>query len=200
MIGFLRGKVSHLMIDQCFIDVQGVGYRVYISGSTRNKLHLQQEVTLFTYLHVREDALVLYGFFSQDEYELFYKLLSVSGIGPKVALGILSSITVENLCRAIQQKQLSILTKLPGIGKKSAERLILELKDKLPSVGGDTELDFMVAENMAGNDDVLTEATAALAALGYTQAEIIPVLKKSAKLSSVEEIIKFALKEFAGRN
>ena len=124
MIGYVRGQVSHLFVDYCFIDVQGVGYRLHISAATRQKLSVGTAVTLFTYLNVREDALLLYGFYTQPEYDLFNKLISVSGIGPKVAMGMLSAITVDNLCRAIQQKQLGILTKLPGIGKKSAERLI----------------------------------------------------------------------------
>jgi len=198
MIGYLRGKVTHLLVDYCLLDVQGVGYRVFIANSTRTKLHLKEEVTLFTYLNVRDDAMLLYGFYSQDEYDLFHKLISVSGIGPKVALGMLSAITVDNLCRAIEQKQIGILTKLPGIGKKSAERLILELKDKVQSSGKDEDFLVYQDDGVIG-DDLISEASAALLALGYTQAEIMPILKKSAKLTSVEEIIKFALKEFAGR-
>ena len=138
MIGFLRGKVAYLLTDYALLDVQGVGYRVFISGATRQKLHLHGEAQLFTYMSVREDAIQLYGFASQEEYDIFQLLISVSGIGPKVALGVLSHITAEGLCRAIQQKQTSILTKLPGIGKKSAERLVLELKDKI-SFSDDTD-------------------------------------------------------------
>ena len=200
MIGYLRGKVKYLLTDYCLLDVQGVGYRVFIAGSTRNQLRLGEEATLFTHLSVREDAMLLYGFYSQQEYELFQLLISVSGVGPKVALGILSAITVDGLCRAIQQKQSSVLTKLPGIGKKSAERLILELKDKVSFAGGvDEALNLTDLQETVG-EDMMSEASAALLSLGYTQAEIAPVLKKAARLESVEEIIKFALKEFAGRN
>lgn len=198
MIGYLHGKITYLLVDYCLLDVQGVGYRVFIANSTRAKLNLQQEATLFTYLNVRDDAMLLYGFYSQEEYDLFHKLISVAGIGPKVALGILSAITVDNLCRAIQQKQVGILTKLPGIGKKSAERLILELKDKVQSAA-DAE-DFLVVQGEAEvGDDMISEALQALMALGYTQVEIMPILKKSVKCESVEAIIKFALKEFAGK-
>jgi len=198
MIGYLHGKITYLLVDYCLLDVQGVGYRVFIANSTRAKLKLQQEATLFTYLNVRDDAMLLYGFYSQEEYDLFHKLISVAGIGPKVALGILSAITVDNLCRAIQQKQVGILTKLPGIGKKSAERLILELKDKVQSAA-DAE-DFLVVQGEAEvGDDMISEALQALMALGYTQAEIMPILKKTVKCESVEAIIKFALKEFAGK-
>ncbi len=198
MIGYLHGRVTHLMVDCCLLDVQGVGYRVFIADSTRTKLKLGQEATLFTYLNVREDALLLYGFYTQPEYDLFNKLISVSGIGPKVAMGMLSAITVDNLCRAIQQKQLGILTKLPGIGKKSAERLVLELKDKVQALDDDLEALF-VPEGDGGAGDVISEAMLALQSLGYSQAEITPLLKKATKLKTVEEIIKYALKEFAGR-
>lgn len=198
MIGYLRGEVSHLFSDCCFIDVQGVGYRVFIPDSTRQKLIIDKPVLLFTYLSVREDALLLYGFYSQDEYGLFLQLLSVSGIGPKVAIGILSSISPTNFRTAICQQKIAILTKLPGIGKKTAERMILELKDKIGDIGqiNDTENAEILPEYL---DNVMQEATQALMALGYSQYEIAPVLKKCQgdDIQSIERIIKFALKEFS---
>jgi len=197
MIGYLNGKISHLLIDYCLINVNGVGYRVFIAGSTRAKLSVGSTVTLFTYLNVREDAMLLYGFYTQAEYDLFLKLLSVSGIGPKVALGMMSAITVENLSKAIQQKQIGVLTKLPGIGKKSAERLILELKDKVQTA--DDIVMFDVIDTGHGGTDVISEASQALFALGYTQAEITPLLRKAMDFKTVEDVIKFALKEFARR-
>nr|WP_317429649.1 Holliday junction branch migration protein RuvA [uncultured Mitsuokella sp.] len=193
MIGYLRGEVIYLYTDYVLLDVHGVGYRVFIANSTRQKLRLHEKAQLFTYTSVREDAIILYGFASQEEYDLFLQLLSVSGIGPKVALGILSSITVEGLCRAIQNKQASVLTKLPGIGKKSAERLILELKDKVAFDGGEQEL--LTIENEAEvGDDMVAEAMAALQSLGYTQAEIAPIIRKTAKYKTTEAIIKASLK------
>ncbi|WP_295633779.1 Holliday junction branch migration protein RuvA [uncultured Mitsuokella sp.] len=193
MIGYLRGEVIYLYTDYVLLDVHGVGYRVFIANSTRQKLRLHEKAQLFTYTSVREDAIILYGFATQEEYDLFLQLLSVSGIGPKVALGILSSITVEGLCRAIQNKQASILTKLPGIGKKSAERLILELKDKVAFDGGEQEL--LTIENEADvGDDMVAEAMAALQSLGYTQAEIAPIIRKTAKYKTTEAIIKASLK------
>lgn len=193
MIGYLRGEVIYLYTDYVLLDVHGVGYRVFIANSTRQKLRLHEKAQLFTYTSVREDAIILYGFATQEEYDLFLQLLSVSGIGPKVALGILSSITVEGLCRAIQNKQASILTKLPGIGKKSAERLILELKDKVAFDGGEQELLTIENEADAG-DDMVAEAMAALQSLGYTQAEIAPIIRKTAKYKTTEAIIKASLK------
>ncbi|MCI6751889.1 MAG: Holliday junction branch migration protein RuvA [Selenomonas bovis] len=196
MIGFLRGKVAFLLADDCLLDVGGVGYRVTVSGMTRSKLRQGEQAMLFTYLSVREDALQLYGFATQEEYDVFLQLIGVSGIGPKVALGILSSTTVSGLCSAIANKQASLLTKLPGIGKKSAERLILELKDKLAFVGtGDGEEAFVEAAPLG--DGILDEAAAALASLGYTPAETAPVLKQLGTCQTTEDAIRLALKKLS---
>ncbi len=196
MIGFLRGKVAGLKTDYCLLDVGGVGYRVFIPNNTRCKLTLNETAMLYTYMNVYQDGITLYGFYTEEEYDVFQLLIGVSGIGPKVALGILSAITVDALCKAIQNKQATLLTKLPGIGKKSAERLILELKDKMALAASDDEV---LSLSMDGEvaDDILSEAMAALTALGYSQAEITPVLKKAAKGKSTEEIVKLALKELS---
>ncbi|SFT34497.1 Holliday junction DNA helicase subunit RuvA [Selenomonas sp. GACV-9] len=195
MIGFLRGQVAALKADYCLLDVNGVGYRVFVAGSTRNKLRLKEETQLFTYMNVYQDGITLYGFASEDEYDVFQLLIGVSGIGPKVALGILSSITVDGLCKAIQNKQATVLTKLPGIGKKSAERLILELKDKVGFATSDVDEVLTLDMEGAVGDDIISEAQAALIALGYSQAEIVPVLKQASKCKTTEEIIKLALKQ-----
>ena len=196
MIGFLRGQVATLKTDYCLLDVNGVGYRVFVAGSTRNKLRLKEEAQLFTYMNVYQDGITLYGFASEEEYDIFQLLIGVSGIGPKVALGILSAITVESLCKAIQNKQGTVLTKLPGIGKKSAERLILELKDKVAFAAAD-DVEEILTLDMEGpvGDDMMSEAQAALVALGYSQAEIAPVLKKATKCKTTEDVIKLALKQ-----
>lgn len=196
MIGFLRGKVAGLKTDYCLLDVGGVGYRVFIPNNTRCKLTLNETAMLYTYMNVYQDGITLYGFYTEEEYDVFQLLIGVSGIGPKVALGILSAITVNALCKAIQNKQATLLTKLPGIGKKSAERLILELKDKMALAASDDEVLSLSMEGEVA-DDTLSEATAALTALGYSQAEITPVLKKAAKGKSTEEIVKLALKELS---
>lgn len=194
MIGYVRGAVSHLVADHCFIDVQGVGYRVYIAGTTRQKLVVGKVATLFTHMHVREDAMVLYGFYAQDEYDLFLTLVSVNGIGPKVAMGILSAIDPNQFRIAISTKNMAILTKLPGIGKKTAERMILELKDK---IGDITEEEVAEANVQVAAGDMIEEAILALVSLGYNQNEIIPVVKKiGKKAQSVEGLIKLALREF----
>ncbi|MBO6179327.1 MAG: Holliday junction branch migration protein RuvA [Selenomonadaceae bacterium] len=191
MIGYLRGKIIIKTADFAILDANGVGYRVFLPTSTINKLVLNEEAALYIHTSVREDAIILYGFYSEEEYDAFLILISVSGIGPKGALGVLSSITVQGLFKAIREKQINVLTKLPGIGKKSAERMILELKDKVAFYDTDEEgedISAVVAEN-----DAADEAKAALLALGYGASEIAPALKK-AKGKTVEETIKEALK------
>lgn len=200
MIGYLKGTVTHLYNEYCFIDVQGVGYRVFISAATRQELSLNAAVTLFTYLNVREDALLLYGFHNQEEYDLFQHLIAITGVGPKVALGVLSAISPAEFCAAVSQKNAALLTRIPGIGKKTAERMILELKDKLGMPEG--------AALPAGRDtlgrgvpqDSLQEALAALVALGYSQGEAAAAVSRvNAEGLPVQELIKLALKELSRR-
>jgi Holliday junction DNA helicase RuvA len=194
MIGYVRGVVGHVFVDHCFVDVQGIGYRVYIAGSTRQKLVVGKVATLFTHMHVREDAMLLYGFYTQDEYDLFLILVAINGIGPKVAMGILSAIDPNQFRIAISTKNMGILTKLPGIGKKTAERMLLELKDKM---GALTEEEATEANVKVVASDMIDEAILALVSLGYNQNEIIPVVKKIGKnAQSVEGLIKLALREF----
>lgn len=179
MIGFLRGIVNQIFQGSCFIDVHGVGYRVYISGTTRDALTEGQEALLYTYMSVREDAIQLYGFGTQDEYDLFILLISVSGIGPKVGLGILSGLSVDGIKVAIMNGELSTLTKLPGIGKKSAERLVLELKDKIgkftTAPSAQTVANIAVPVSQTG---VQGEVAEALMALGYRESEFIDILTR----------------------
>jgi len=197
MIGYIKGQVTHLFSDFCFVDVQGVGYRLFIPNSTRQKLSIGMSVILYTHLNVREDALLLYGFITQEEYDLFLQLISVTGIGPRVGLGILSAVNPEGFRLAINQKNVGVLTKIPGIGKKTAERLILELQDKLGD-SGQTEAiaESAIASGTTGND-VQAQALQALVALGYNQGEIAPIMRKAGSdVKSVEDLIKLALREF----
>ena len=201
MIGYVRGTVSHLAIDHCFVDVQGIGYRIFIAQSTRQKVSVGAVVSLFTYMYVREDALLLYGFYTQDEYNLFLQLMSITGIGPKVAMGILSAIDPQQFRIAISQKNIGILTKLPGIGKKTAERIILELKDKIGIITEEDLIEEHVSSATALPSDAIDEVLQALLALGYSQGEILPIIKKIGKKGqSVEELLKLALREFMGGN
>lgn len=196
MIGYIEGKVTHIFADSCFINAGGVGYRVYIASSSCNRLKLGHEAMLFTYLSVREDAMVLYGFLTQEEYDLFMHLTGISGIGPKVALGILSAIEPNAFCKAVGQKQASVLVKLPGIGKKTAERIIVELHDKLSQFASGDEEEVTLDESVAVESDSTSEVVQALVGLGYTQAEVLPVVKRLDLSKPIEVLIKEALREF----
>ena len=173
MIGYVRGIVTHLFKESCYVDVHGVGYRVYVPITTRQQLIEGQEATLFTYLNVREDAMQLYGFWTEVEYELFILLISVSGIGPKVGLGILSGMTPEAFKLAVINGQVQQLTKLPGIGKKSAERLVLELKDKLVKMTQiSVETPAAIQPIGVSHSGPSGEAIEALVSLGYAQRDV----------------------------
>ena len=196
MIGFLRGRVAYIFPDYCFLDVHDVGYRVFISHQTRNQISVGTEVMLYMHTHVREDAILLYGFFSQEEYDLFQHLIGISGIGPKVAQGILSAITANEFYHLIHRKDVKAITKLPGIGKKTAERIILELKDKLSAASfdvSDAADDTAALGDAMG--DMVSEAIEALLSLGFQQSEVQSVLKKKSDWESTEEIIRYALAE-----
>lgn len=196
MIGSLKGNVGYLGHDYCLIETaSGVGYRVYMPAAHLAQLSLGAAVKVQVHTAVREDAILLYGFLSQEYYDLFELLLSVSGVGPKLALGVLSAVKPDAFYLAVQLRDIKVLTKLPGIGKKTAERMLLELKDKVGGLNADSgaEFDESVA---AGGSGAVAEAMEALTSLGYSNAEIVPVLKKipAAETLPCEEILKQALK------
>ncbi len=195
MIGYLNGKVKFLTEDECILDVNGVGYKVSVDAMTRQDLKIDSAAELFIHTSVREDAITLYGFKNQSAFELFETLLTVNGVGAKSALGIVSKISASDFSVAVANQDLSTLIKLPGVGKKSAQRILLELKDK---VGNFSSVSTSGAENfqpVAIPSSAADEATDALSALGYTSAEISAVFKRAPKNSSTEQLIKFALKE-----
>jgi len=174
MIDFLRGKVAHLETEYVVLDVHDVGYRVF----TPNPYALargEQAVQLFIHHHVREDAIQLFGFQTRDEQTLFRKLLDVSGIGPKVALGVLAGGKPDAVIAAIQQENLTFLTKLPGIGKKTAQRMILDLKDKLGIADSGWAAAALADPGLPAAEDSGTAwaaAREALAGLGYRDVEL----------------------------
>ena len=195
MIGFLKGKAAHITSDYCLLDVHDVGYRVFISNQTRAHISPNAEVMLYIHTNVREDAILLYGFFSREEYDLFLLLIGISGIGPKVAQGILSSATVNDFYCMVQQKDVKGITKLPGIGKKTAERILLELKDKLSDVSVE---DLPESDNNLGaeiENDMVAEATEALLTLGFQDSEIQRVFQQKHSCQNTEELIRYALAE-----
>ena len=196
MIGYLKGVISHIFVNSCFIDVHGVGYRTYAPASTLDTLCVGQEAMLYTYMSVREDAIVLYGFATQDEYDLFMLLIGVNGVGPKVALGILSAGTADSFRLAVHQKDIKSLTKMPGIGKKTAERIVLESQDKIGPVASEDAGAADLGNSAApGLSDILAETLAALTSLGYSEQEVLPVAESHlAGCTTVEQLLKETLK------
>ncbi len=192
MLSYLRGKIKYKKNNFLIIDVQGVGYKVYVNESLLAELKLDSEFELFIYQHVREDALDLYGFKTMDDLEMFELLLSVSGVGPKSALGVSAVASSEDLREAIGRGDSSILIKVSGIGKKTAERVVLELREKV----GDLSISSAKA-NLDGASNISASADEidALMALGYSLFEARDVLRKvDPKLKDSGERIKAALR------
>lgn len=192
MISSLNGKVEYLSADYAVIDVGGVGFTVFMPTSSLTSIGTAgSPAKVFTHLHVREDNLTLFGFATPQELELFKVLINVSGLGPKLALAMLSAMDTEQLSLTIASGNAELLTSIPGIGKKMANRLVLELKDKVAG-GMVTSADFTPAE---GNGEVIS----ALTALGFSASEAASALaslpKESASLP-IEEKIKLALASF----
>ncbi|HBC51304.1 MAG TPA: Holliday junction branch migration protein RuvA [Stenotrophomonas maltophilia] len=187
MIGRLRGIVAYKAPPWLVVDVNGVGYELEAPMSTFYDLpELGREVTLYTHYSQKEDSVSLYGFLREGERRLFRDVQKVSGIGAKIALAVLSGVTVEEFARMVQAGDITALTRIPGIGKKTAERLLLELKGKL---GADIGMVAGVAR-----DDTQTDVLNALAALGYSDKEALLAIKSMPAGASVSDGIKFALK------
>ncbi len=197
MFYYVKGIVAHIAPYLAVIDCGGVGYACRTTNNTLSALKKGDNGKLFTYLNVREDAMELFGFATESELGCFQMLISVSGVGPKAALSVLSSITPEGLAAAIITEDEKALTVAPGIGKKIAQRIILELKDKLAK----GQLGTTAGESYGGTGVTLipqnkaSEAAAALAVLGYSQAEVAAALKGvEVDTLPLEEIVRQALK------
>jgi Holliday junction DNA helicase RuvA len=188
VIAFLTGKVVAKAASFALIDVGGVGFRLAMSTTSLAALPVEgDEVTVHTYLHVREDDLSLYGFESDDERALFERLITVSGVGPKVALAVLSSLRPDALKRALASEDVALLSSVPGIGKKTAQRLIIELKDKL---------DLPDLATFGGGSGVADGAAArdALLSMGFSPAEAAAALSGAPADATAEQLLKLALK------
>jgi Holliday junction DNA helicase RuvA len=194
MIAQLRGKLLSLTPELAVVDVGGVGYAVHLPLSTYyelQRLAAQAEVSLHVHTHVREDALALYGFWSERERALFEKLITVSGVGPRLARAILSGLPSEELLRALAGGDVARLTRIPGVGKKTAERLVLELREKASELATAT-----VAAPEPGDEDLL----AALVNLGYRRADAemaLAEVRREAARATVPELLRLALKRLA---
>jgi Holliday junction DNA helicase RuvA len=190
MIGSLRGRLVHKAPPQALIEVGGVGYEVEAPMSTFYALPaVGAEVRLLTHFMVREDAQVLYAFASEPERALFRNLLKISNVGPRIALAILSGVTVEAFAQCVQARDVAALTRIPGVGRKTAERLIVEMRDRVGGASVGTSLGAAAAASGAEG-----EAFAALVALGYTPAEATRMLRAvESGASNTEELIRRAL-------
>jgi len=199
MFAFLRGTVARKGIERVELDVNGIGYDVSVPDPVYRRLMTDATVTLLTYCHIREDAFQIYGFLREEEKALFKTLLSVSGVGPRVALAILSAMSVQDVGRAILHSDVTAFTKVPGVGKKGAQRILLEMKAKL---GQDAELSAILGE---AREDEATPDTddviAALCSLGCTLREARGAAAKARKQlgddAPDEELVKAALRTMA---
>ena len=195
MIAFLTGRVAQKAAAHCLLDVHGVGFKLAMSTSSLASLPAEGDtVTLHTHLYVREDELSMFGFESAEEKVLFESLLSVSGVGPKVALAALSALSPRALTEAIAREDAALIASVPGIGRKTAQRIILDLKDKLglPDLSG-------APTAGAASADVAAEATQALLGMGFSSAEVASALKGyEGAPSDAQALLKHALRRLGG--
>lgn len=193
MIGYLKGNIIDEKNNIVIIEAGGVGYEVTCSQSVYQKLLSDKYGAAYIYTAVREDEISLYGFVSLEEKEMFLKLISVSGVGPKMGIMILSSMSLSTLALCIAKGDAKTLSSVKGLGKKTAERIILELKEKMESVDAETGKIIAPEETLGVNE---TDAITALTTLGFTRGESVTAVKKAKAqgLKTVEEILAFALK------
>jgi Holliday junction DNA helicase RuvA len=191
MYDFIAGKVDRITPTEIIIDCNGVGYLLHISLHTFERLKAEKNVKIFTHLVVREDSHTLYGFATISEREMYIKLVGVNGVGPSTARMILSSLTVDEVVSAISNANIGVLKSIKGIGPKAAQRLVVELQDKLGGIGSDT------AYLLSGGSQAMEEALDALIALGFSKASVNKILMRINKESdnnlTTEELIKKSL-------
>jgi Holliday junction DNA helicase RuvA len=199
VIGFLKGRLAVKQPPTLLVDVNGVGYELEAPMSTFYGLPATGEsVSLFTHLVVREDAHILYGFGSEGERRLFRSLLKISGVGPKIALGILSGASVEDFLRTVEAEDVAMLTRIPGIGRKTAERVIIEMRDSVQKLMQAAPGAAHSAAALGAAPSAQSEAFSALIALGYKPPEVTRLLKSADEPGlSTTEIIRRALKSAA---
>lgn len=202
MIGRIRGVLLEKQAPDILVDVQGVGYEIQAPMSTIYQLPATgKDVVLHTHLVVREDAQLLYGFFSLQERSMFRSLIKINGVGPKMALAILSGMAVDEFARTISNGDIAALTRMPGVGRKTAERLVVEMKDRLSDWGGELAPVDLPADAPKGERQMTQEAETALIALGYKPQEaarlISSALKGNPQITRSEELIRLALRSVA---
>ena len=202
MIAFVRGIAVDMTENSVIVETGGIGYEIYMTGTDLSQIHMGEEVKIHTYFNVREDAMQLYGFRSKDDLQMFKLLLGVNGVGPKAAVGVVAGITADELRFAIFSDDVKTLSKAPGIGKKTAQKLILELKDKMKLEDAfEIKLAHEQEKAAAGLGEVSDgrqEAVEALVALGYSSADALRAVRKVTDVApdDVEGLLKAALKNF----
>lgn len=199
MIAFVRGELVSADADRVVVETGGVGYNILVPQSLLQELpRIGQEVKLYTHFQVREDAMQLFGFLRQDDLEVFRLLLGVSGVGPKVALAVLGTLTPDELRMAVLAGDDKAIAKAPGLGKKTAQKVILELKDKMSLDDALGKFSEHAAErtSAAAASAVVSDAVQALTALGYSASESLKVIKsiEGGESMDVEDLLKIALK------
>jgi len=197
MIYSVSGKITHTEPNLAVVEAGGVGFACRTTAATLSNLQIGAQAMLYTYLHVREDAMELFGFGGRDELEAFKLLISVSGVGPKAALSVLSDLSPQNFALCVASGDSRLLTRSQGIGAKIAQRIVLELKDKVDPAGnfavGRDDLGAPRTSRTASNN--ASEAIAALSALGFTTTQAAKALEGVDRTLSTQEIIKIALKK-----
>ncbi len=203
MIGRIKGTIIEKQAPELLIDVNGVGYEVFAPMSTFYRLpSLGEVVVLYTHFVVREDAQLLYGFFDKQERLLFRTLIKVNGVGPKLALTILSGIEADDFVRSVHRGDSDALVRLPGVGKKTAERLIIEMKDRLKDwqVDGGNITSTPVHDTVVSHNVIIADAESALVALGYKPTEAAKAIAAvKGDIESSEELIRAALKAMVSK-
>lgn len=202
MIAFVRGTAVDMTENSVIVEAGGIGYEIYMTGTDLSQIHMGEEVKIHTYFNVREDAMQLYGFRTKDDLQMFKLLLGVNGVGPKAAVGVLAGITADELRFAILSDDVKTLSKAPGIGKKTAQKLILELKDKMKLEDAfELKLAHEQEKAVAGLGEISDgrqEAVEALVALGYSSTDALRAVRKVTDVApdDVEGLLKAALKNF----
>lgn len=202
MYAYIKGELAETGLDYIVVENNGIGYKLFVSGQTLEYLPPNgEDVKIYTYLHVREEAFTLFGFLDKDDLNMFEMLLSVSGIGPKGALGIQSVLSADDLRFAILSGDSKAISKAPGIGAKTAQRVILDLKDKMSLEDAFEQKSAHIATKSVANmqNSVKNDAIMALTALGYSSTESLKAVSKVeiTEDMSVEDVLKLALKQMA---
>lgn len=199
MIGYIKGEVAQIAGARIVVDNCGIGYLMLVPASVLDRVRIGSEVKMYTHLQVKEDGMQLFGFLSADDLEVFQLLLGVSGIGPKAALGILSGLGTDKLRFAVLSEDAAAIARAPGIGKKTAQKLILELKDKFSLEEAFEQKLVHTQEEAAaaGSDGARSEAVQALVALGYSGSEALKAVSRVEDTDGMdaEQILKAALKK-----